>query len=46
MKDLQGIKQIAAQILSLSAELLRLIDTDEQERHALIENAKKTLAEK
>lgn len=42
MKDLQEVKAIAQQMLTLSAELLRLVDMDESERRALIENAKKT----
>ncbi|MCI8820879.1 MAG: hypothetical protein HFK02_05720 [Clostridia bacterium] len=46
MKDLQEIKAIAEQMLGLSVELLRLFDTDEQERAALIESVKKTPAEK
>lgn len=46
MKDLQEVKAIAGQILTLAAELLRLVDMDEAERRALIENAKKTLAGK
>ena len=42
MKDLQEVKEIAGQILTLSAELLRLVDMDESERRAFIESAKKT----
>lgn len=42
MKDLQKIKAIGEQMLALSIELLRLLDTDEQERAALIERVKKT----
>ncbi len=42
MNDLQKVKTIAEQLLALSVELLRLFDTDEQERNALIERAKKT----
>lgn len=42
MKDLQRVKAIGEQLLALSVELLRLFDTDEQERNALIERAKKT----
>lgn len=42
MKDLQPIKLIAEQLLALSAELLTVIDTDEQEYKRLIENVKKT----
>lgn len=42
MKDLQHFKAIAAQMLALSAELLRLIDSDESEHAAIIEAAKKT----
>ena len=44
MKDLQRFKAIGEQLLALSVELLRLFDTDEQERNALIERAKKTVA--
>ena len=44
MNNLQGVKAIAEQMLALSVELLRLFDTDEQERNALIERAKKTVA--
>lgn len=44
MVDLTHFKEIAAQMLTLSAELLRLVDTDENERAALIDRAKKTLA--
>lgn len=43
MKDLQQIKAIAEQMFSLSADLLRLIDMDEQARRALIEEVKKML---
>ncbi len=43
MKDLQKIKPLAAQMFTLAAELLRLCDTEEQERAALIESVKKTL---
>ncbi len=46
MNELQKVKTIAEQLLALSVELLRLFDTDEQERGALIERAKKTLAER
>ena len=46
MKDLQKVKAIGEQLLALSVELLRLFDTDEQERNALIERAKKTVAER
>lgn len=42
MIDLSRFKEIAAQMLTLSAELLRLVDTDENERAALIDRAKKT----
>lgn len=42
MKDLQPLKPIAEQLLALSAELLRVIDTDEQDYKRLIENVKKT----
>ncbi len=41
MKDLQKVKAIGEQLLALSVELLRSIDTDEQERAALIESVKK-----
>ena len=43
MKDLQKVKAIGEQLLDLSVELLQLFDTDEQERYALIERAKKTV---
>lgn len=46
MQDLQKVKAIGEQLLALSVELLRLFDTDEQERGALIERAKKTVSEK
>lgn len=46
MKDLQKVKAIAEQLLALSIELLRLFDSDEQERNTLIENVKKTPTEK
>ncbi len=46
MNDLQKVKAIGEQLLALSVELLRLFDTDEQERGALIERAKKTVAER
>ena len=42
MKDLQPLKPIAEQMLSLSVELLKVIDTDEQEYKRLIESLKKT----
>ncbi len=41
MKDLQHIKTIAEQMFSLSSELLRLVDMDETERRAFIEEVKK-----
>lgn len=41
MKDLQPLKAIATQLLTLSAELLRLISDDERERAALIDAVKK-----
>lgn len=44
MKYLAMIKSVCEQMLALSVELLRLIDTDEQERNALIDRAKKTVA--
>lgn len=43
--NLQKLKDVAAQFLALSAELLRLVDVDESERDALVESAKKTPAE-
>lgn len=46
MQDLQKVKAIGEQLLALSVELLRLFDTDEQERNALIERAKKTASVK
>ena len=46
MKNLQMIKTVGEQMLALSIELLRLFDTDEQERAALIESVKKTVAER
>lgn len=46
MKDLQPLKPIAEQLLALSVELLKIIDTDEQEYRRLIESVKKTPAEK
>lgn len=42
MQDLQPFKPIAEQLLALSVELLRIIDTDEQDYKRLIENVKKT----
>lgn len=42
MKDLQPLKPIAEQLLALSVELLRVIDTDEQDYKRLIESVKKT----
>ena len=42
MKDLQHFKAIVAQMLTLSAELLRLISDDESEHAAIVEAAKKT----
>lgn len=44
MNENQPAKAIAAQILALSAELLRLIVSDESEHAAIIEAAKKTPA--
>lgn len=41
MKDLQPIKEIAQQVLTLSAELLRLVDMDERERRSFMEQVKK-----
>ena len=46
MKYLQKVKAIGEQLLALSVELLRSIDTDEQERAALLESVKKTPTEK
>lgn len=46
MKDLQEVKAIGEQLLALSVELLRRIDTDDQERAALIESVKKTPTER
>lgn len=43
--NVQKLKEMAAQFLAMSAELLRLVDVDESERVALVESAKKTLAE-
>lgn len=42
MKDLKEVKAVAEKMFALAAELLRLVDTDEQERAALIESVKKT----
>lgn len=42
MKDLEPFKAIAAQMLTLSAELLRLLSEEGSERAAVIEAAKKT----
>lgn len=44
MKDLQPLKPVAEQLLALSVELLRIIDTDEQDYKRLLENVKKTPA--
>ncbi len=44
MRDLQPLKPVAEQLLALSVELLRIIDTDEQEYKRLIENVKKMLS--
>ncbi len=41
MKELEPFKAIALQMMTLSAELLRLIDEDESERAAVIEAVKK-----
>ena len=41
MRDSEHFKAIAAQMITLSAELLRLIDNDESERAAVIEAVKK-----
>lgn len=43
---LSEIKTIAERLFELAAELLNYVDTDEQERAALIESVKKTLTEK
>lgn len=43
MKILYDVKTIGEQLLSLSVELLRLLDADEQERLAIIERVKKTV---
>lgn len=40
---MNDFKELAAQLYWLAAELLHRIDTDEQERAALIESVKKTL---
>lgn len=42
MVDLKLVKGLAEQMLMHAAELLRLVDDDENERRILIENAKKT----
>ena len=41
MNDFKEVKVIAEQMLELSVELLRLVDTDESERQRLIEDVKK-----
>lgn len=41
MKDLKEVKAIAEQMLTLAAELLRLVDMDESARRKLIEDVKK-----
>lgn len=41
MKDFTHVKEIAQQMLSLSIELLRLVDLDDQERRSFIEQVKK-----
>lgn len=43
MNVLNNVKTIGEQLLSLSVELLRLLDADEQERLAIIERVKKTV---
>ena len=43
MNVLNDVKTIGEQLLSLSVELLRLLDADEQERLAIIERVKKTV---
>lgn len=46
MKELlQHVKEIAEQMLTLSAELLRLVDADERERALVLEEVKKTPGE-
>ncbi len=46
MKDLQEIKFIAEQIFTLTRELLRLVDMDEQARQKFIKDLKKTPMER
>ncbi len=46
MKDLQEIKFIAEQIFTLTRELMRLVDMDEQARQKFIKDLKKTCTEK
>lgn len=46
MGDLQEIKPLAEQMYRLAAELLRLVDMDEQARRKRIEELKKTPLEK
>ena len=41
MKDIQEIKFIAEQIFTLTRELLRLVDMDEQARQKFIKDLKK-----
>lgn len=43
---MNDLKELAAQLYWLTAELLRRIDNDDQERAALIESVKKTPTEK
>lgn len=40
---LQEVKKIAAQILALAGELLRLVNVDEKEHRSFIEELKKML---
>lgn len=44
MKHLHQIRELARDMLTSLGTLLALIDDDEEERHDLIENAKKTPA--
>ena len=45
-KDLQEIKPLAEQMYRLAADVLRLVDMDEQARKKFIEDLKKTRTEK
>ncbi len=42
MNDLQEIKPLAEQIFTLAAELLRVVDSDENARRKFIEDLKKS----